>query len=211
MTSKFYFLFSRFLIFVLIFGWVFSGWPMIHIFAQEATSTPETPPAATSTSPTAAATSTSEVATSTPQDITSDEEVEETPTPEPPQPAAPPSEPLKERKLNKTVRWDNNAGHFCRAKNFSVNISNQNQVIVELELGGRRRDAELLEVGSLPLGIDITFLNNANYEWQPSKNESAAVLRIINQPGSQKGNFTVPMIYESGASTTICQINVINF
>jgi hypothetical protein len=36
-------------------------------------------------------------------------------------------------------------------------------------------------------------------------------LEIVNQPGSQKGNFSIPIIYTSSNSTTVCQINVINF
>jgi len=62
----------------------------------------------------------------------------------------------------------------------------------------------------LPDGIDITFLNNADYFLSPSKSDNAAVVQITNQPDSQKGNFSIPIIYQSGNSTTICQINIIN-
>ncbi len=201
------------LISTLIIGWVFSGWPMIHIFAQEATSTPETPPAATSTSPTAAATSTLEVATSTPQDITSNEEVEETPIPEPPQPAAPSLPPLKERKLNKHPVIAAGAKHNCRAENFKIDISGRTSAQARIALGGKKVRSGEIEIGSLPLGIDIQFSENRDYLRGVSQNDGAFNLEISNQEGSQKGNFSIPILYtdkESG-QTTVCQINVINF
>jgi hypothetical protein len=124
---------------------------------------------------------------------------------------SPPQPPLKERRFEKPVRFDKNPPHSCAAKNFSLNLSGVNQAIVEVEFTGMRSDSENLEIGSLPRGIDITFLNNADYSWSPSKSDSGAVLQIINHPGSQKGNFSIPIIYTSGNSTTVCQINIINF
>jgi len=136
---------------------------------------------------------------------------ESVPQPEPQPESTPPTPPLKERKLTKEIHIDAGARHSCAAKNFSLNLFGVNQAIMELEFTGMRSDLENLEIGSLPLGIDITFLNNADYSWSPSKSDSGAVLQIINQPGSQKGNFSIPIIYTSGNSTTVCQINVINF
>jgi len=117
---------------------------------------------------------------------------------------------IKERKFERLVHFDKNPQHACIAKNFNVDLSGKNQAIVELEFTGMRSDSENLEIGSLPLGIDITFLNNADYSWSPLKSDGGAVLQIVNQPGSQKGNFSIPIIYTSGNSTTVCQINVIN-
>lgn len=187
-----------FLLIVLISGWIFSGWPPTLSRAQETTSTP----------PDQATTSTSTIS-----DLeiapTEEELPEEAPPPsEPPQPQPP---PLKEHKLQKEVQLDKNARHSCDARTFSVNLSGRDQAIVELEFGGARSDFENIEIGNLPLGIDITFLDNANYEYQPKRSDRGAVLQIVNQPGSQKGNFSIPIIYVSGNSTTICQINIINF
>lgn len=195
-------------VFLLIIGWIFSGWPQMLSFAQEATSSPyqiatSTPPAETATS-----TPTDRTATST-SDEGPLEEVVSNSAPEPPQ--SQPS-PLKERKLNKEVRIDKDASHQCTAKIFTVDLSGRNSAAIEISLaGGRGGSGENLEIGSLPLGIDITFLNNAGYEWWPQKSEGTTVLQIISQPGSQKGNFSIPIIYQSGNSTTICQINIINF
>lgn len=95
-NSKFKIL-NSILIFIIITGWIFSGWTLGLSFAQEATSTPETatstveiatstPEIATSTSETAitieeTATSTAEIATSTPEIATSTPEIA-TSTPE---------------------------------------------------------------------------------------------------------------------------------
>jgi hypothetical protein len=118
---------------------------------------------------------------------------------------------LKERKYSKTFTLDQKANHFCAPKNFSLNLSGQEKAITELELGGKRIDAAMIEIGSLPPGIDITFLASGDYVWRPLQDENTAILYITNQPGSQKGNFSIPIIYTSGNSTTVCQINVINF
>jgi hypothetical protein len=146
-------------------------------------------------------------------EIVPEEESVDKPEPQPElQPeSTPPTPPLKERKLTKEIHIDIGARHSCAAKNFNVNLSGKNQAVVELEFTGMRSDSENLEIGSLPLGIDVTFLNNGDYSWSPSKSDSSAILQIVNQPGSQKGNFSIPIIYTSGNSTTICQINIINF
>jgi len=272
---NFYKFLQIFIIFLIIFAWIFSGWQATSLRAEEATSTlPDSAATsmsadltatstiadliATSTSETAtsttavtpvvtstpATTSTAEVATSvtsttsatsTPTDnFTSTQEVssqsstenlssqteapseeelveESVPQPEPQPEPTTPSPLLKERKFTKEVRIDAGARHFCVAKNFNVNLSGKNEAMVELEFTGMRSNYENLEIGSLPLGIDITFLNNADYSWSPLKSDDGAVLQIVNQPGSQKGNFSIPIIYQSGNSTTICQINIINF
>jgi hypothetical protein len=130
---------------------------------------------------------------------------------QPTSPTSLPKERIKERKLTKEIHIDARALHSCAAKNFSINLSGVNQVIAELEFTGMRSDFENLEIGSLPSGIDVIFLNNAAYEYWPQKRDGGVVLQITNQSGSQKGNFNIPIIYTSGNSTTVCQINVINF
>jgi len=200
-------------IFLIIFTQVFSGWPGILLYAQEEPLTPET---ATST-PSDDSTSTLAVSLPTegpaPTAETEEEELieEEPPQPEPQSDPAPQPLSLKKRKIEKEIHIDKNARHSCAVKGFTVNISGHGSVISELELNGERGDSENIEIGSLPLGVDITFLNNADYVYSPSRNEGSTVLQINNQSGSQKGNFSIVIIYTSGNSTTICQINVINF
>ncbi len=192
-----------FLMLVLITSWIFSGWPNMVSFAQESTLAPTE----------LIATSIVAVAPFSPiieQPVSEKLPAEEVQTSESSQPALPPQPALKERKLEKRIILDKNAQHECRATNFTIDISNKNSAIVELGLNGKRDSFEDLEIGSLPVGIDITFLNNANYAWSPAKSDNVAVLQITNQAGSQKGNFSIPIIYQSGNSTMICQINVIN-
>jgi hypothetical protein len=146
-------------------------------------------------------------------EVPSEEEfVEESvPQPELQQKLTPQLPLLKERKLEKEIHSDPKARHSCVAENFSINLSSVNQATVELKFTGMRSDSENLEIDNLPIGIDVTFLNNGDYSWSSSKSDSSAILQIVNHPGSQKGNFSIPIIYTSGNLTTICQINIINF
>ena len=117
---------------------------------------------------------------------------------------------LKERKFSKTIILDKNARHSCLAKTFTLNVSHIKQTTAFILFTGMRSSDENIEIGSLPFGIDITFSNN-NYFYNPSKNDEGIMLDIVNYDNSQKGNFSIPIIYMSGNSTTICQINIINF
>ena len=190
-----------FLVTILVFSWIFFGWPQMLSRAQEATSTVET------LSPVTEQPASEEPAEEPPA------EEEELQVPEPPQPELPPQPPLKKHKLERRISIDKNARHGCQAVNFTVDMSNKNSASVELGLHGQRGSLENIEIGSLPDGIDITFLNNADYFLSPSKSDNAVVVEIANQPGSQKGNFSVSIIYtQKGGkdSSVICQINIVN-
>jgi hypothetical protein len=151
------------------------------------------------------------------QIVNEDKQVEEDTSEEIIQPQEPlqPSQPItKERKLNKEIKIKKDAQYFCKAKSFYIDISNiNNERIFEIEFEGKKPKNGVLEIGSLPLGIDITFLNKADYEWNISQGENIAVLQIIKQEFSQKGNFNIPIIYtdKDSRESVICQINIINF
>jgi len=144
-----------------------------------------------------------------------EEENEEEET-EPSQPQLKPEEspqpPLKQRKLEKEVKIDFSAPYICKAKNFSIDLTGKNQVFVELELLGTKPQNSTLEIGNLPLGIDITFLNTTDYNFSPLPNETTAVLQITNQPGSQKGNFNIIILYTDNSTqkSSTCQVNIVN-
>jgi hypothetical protein len=125
----------------------------------------------------------------------------------------PPPVSLKERKLQKHIEVDPKATHSCRVAPFAIDISNNPSALVKITLARIRGEGqpEEIEIGSLPLGIEMVFANNKDYIYQPQANETTLDLEIKNQPGSQKGNFNIAIIYTSGNSTTMCQINVINF
>ncbi|MBI1888549.1 MAG: hypothetical protein HYS15_01250 [Candidatus Spechtbacteria bacterium] len=151
-------IFRFFLVTILIFYWIFSGWPPIVSRAQVATSTVET------ASSTGSGASSSPIVEQPASEEPSEEpSAEELQAPEQIQLALPPQPPLKKHKLEKRVILDKNPLHGCQAVHFTTDISNKNSAIVGLGLNGRRNDLENIEIGSLPEGIDITFLNNAGY------------------------------------------------
>lgn len=115
------------------------------------------------------------------------------------------------RVLNKEIKIDKNAKHSCEVKGGPIDISGRERTSVKLEFTGARRILEHLEIGSLPFGIDITFSSNGKYTYQLLKNKNSVVLEVVNQPDSQRGNFSIPVIYQSMGSATICQVNIINF
>jgi hypothetical protein len=65
----------------------------------------------------------------------------------------------------------------------------------------------------LPNGIDIVFENNSDYEYRPDPSQDTLVLDIQNEEGSQKGDFSVLIIFtreEVEDSSVICQMNITN-
>ena len=117
---------------------------------------------------------------------------------------------LKERKFREELAVSRESFHFCTVKDFIADLSQQNHETIELELGGIRGNTEILKIGNLPVGIDIIFQDNAGYEYYPSKSIGTVILNATNQQGSQRGNFSIPIIYISDGSIAICQINIIN-
>jgi hypothetical protein len=114
-------------------------------------------------------------------------------------------EPLKIRKFEKIINIKNTDNLSCSTDQFSINISEGETKFVNFKLKGER--IKNLEIGSLPAGIDIVFAENNDY--QISTNDDIVQLKIYRQRGSEKGNFSLPIIFSSKNSTIICQINVI--
>jgi hypothetical protein len=114
-------------------------------------------------------------------------------------------EPLKVRKFEKIINIKNTDNLFCSVDPFSINISEGETKFVNIKLSGG--GMKTLEIGSLPAGIDIVFAENNDY--QISTNNDIVQLKIYRQKGSEKGNFSLPIIFSSKNSTIICQINVI--
>jgi hypothetical protein len=114
-------------------------------------------------------------------------------------------EPLKVRKLEKMINIRNIDDLSCSADQFSVNIKEEETKFVNFKLKGE--GMKNLEIGSLPAGIDIVFAENNDY--QISTNKDIVQLKIYRQKGSEKGNFSLPIIFSSKNSTIICQINII--
>lgn len=127
--------------------------------------------------------------------------------PEPPLPI------LKERVYTKEIVIDPEALHACQAAPFSVDVSKRSTASVKLMLSGTWEGAYELEVGGLPLGIDMFFVRSDDYVYHPSVDEDTATLRVSAQEGAREGNFTVPVIFtkqEGKGSSVICQVNIVN-
>jgi hypothetical protein len=114
-------------------------------------------------------------------------------------------EPLKIRKFEKIINIKNLDNLSCSTDQFSINIKEGETKFVNFKLRGE--GIKNLEIGSLPAGIDIVFAENNDY--QISTNNDIVQLKIYRQRGSEKGNFSLPIIFSSKNSTIICQINVI--
>jgi hypothetical protein len=131
----------------------------------------------------------------------------------PPERILSPMAPLIERMLDRDFEIAEGAEHYCDAEIFKIDISGRASVPVRILLGGERIKSGEIEIGSLPLGIDILFSQNRDHLRGVSERDSALDLEIINQEGSQKGNFSIPIIFtdKERNQTTVCQMNIINF
>ena len=125
----------------------------------------------------------------------------------------PPSPPLSRRILERRVIVDKKATHSCEVETFRVDISGRDTVTVRVILMRDSSAPHEVEIGSLPDGVDITIAKNGAYRYAQGAEDRYLRLTIRNQEGSQKGNFTIPIIYtkKDGAdSSTVCQMNIIN-
>ena len=150
-----------------------------------------------------------------------------------------PPEQLSARNFEKEIIVQADADHSCRAENFHIDISGTRQaqariilsedniqadlddssiitaVIEDLMVSGQQSSSDIyqVEIGSLPLGIDVRFIANNRYIYQPEQHETVLDLDIKAQKNAPKGDFTVPIIYTHKGETessVICQINIQN-
>jgi hypothetical protein len=114
-------------------------------------------------------------------------------------------EPLKTRKIERKIDIKNVDNLSYSLDQFSVNIKEGETKFINLKLIGD--GIKNLEIGSLPNGIDVVFAENNDY--QISTNKDIVQIKIYRQKGSERGNFSIPIIFNSKNSTIICQINII--
>lgn len=110
---------------------------------------------------------------------------------------------LKERKINKNIEIKNPDNISCFFEPFSLEIKEGETKSVKLHLISQ--SLKNLEIGDLPPGIDLNF-EGGNYELTIS--DKILNLTLTRLPNSQKGNFSLPVVFSSQNSTIICQINV---
>jgi hypothetical protein len=114
-------------------------------------------------------------------------------------------EPLKVRKIERKIEIKNIDNLSCFGDQFVININEEETKFINLKFSNK--EMKRLEIGSLPAGIDIVFAQNNDYEIYT--NDEIVKLKIYRQKGSEKGNFSLPIIFNSKSSTIVCQINVI--
>ncbi len=122
-------------------------------------------------------------------------------------------EPLTVRKFTKDIVLDPKAIHTCRPEQFSFDLKNNREAELKLNLLKDDNYAYVLEVGGLPDGINVVFIENGDYVYQPLAGNDLVKLKLYRQVGAQKGNFTIPIVFTKKDvvdSSTICQFNVIN-
>ena len=146
------------------------------------------------------------------EEIITEEKAELIPNPvEMPPPL--PWPPLSIRNFTKNIIIDPSARHSCVAKSFTVDISMVDIYLTSFFLVKSGDSIYKLEIGSLPAGIDITFSKNNLHSYEPMPSETEIDLKIVNEDGSRKGNFSVTVYFtKKGAtdSSVTCQINVVN-
>lgn len=124
-----------------------------------------------------------------------------------------PLQQLSVRKFTRRIVSDRHAFHACEAETFRIDIVHKISATTRIML---ERDSDApyeIEIGALPLGIDVTFAKNASYKYIQGANDRFIELAINNQSGSQKGDFSIPIIYTQKSakdSSVICQINIVN-
>lgn len=152
-----------------------------------------------------------EEATTTPEEISEPVDQEESLSPSVVvQVSVPP--PLLARKLKKSISIDAQATHSCGLELFKVDISGQASATGRMILNPDADVPYEAEIGSLPAGIDLTFSQNGQHSISLG-HEKSLDLDIVSQPGSQKGDFNILLIYvQKGArdSSVVCQMNIVN-
>ena len=190
---------------------------------NEATTTAEALPVAVTDTPISTATTTESDAdsqrgqTGTVLGTTTDVSVEEEKTieelPHPAVQATSTETLLSVRKFERRIILDKKAAHTCEAESFRIDISGKSSAQARIILF-RDTDAPYeIEVGGLPYGIDILIAKNGMHRYTQGAEDRYLVLEIQNQLGSQKGDFSIPIVYTKKGvedSSVVCQINLVN-
>ncbi len=104
-----------------------------------------------------------------------------------------------------------NGSHTCSVTPFVVNISNTSAVTkVSIQnINHTGEESKTLVLGELPRGLNIMFANK-EFSQNITSPSTEFNISIEKNANSQKGSFTVPILYSVGETTVICQVNIIN-
>ncbi|MCX8016144.1 MAG: hypothetical protein N2692_02480 [Patescibacteria group bacterium] len=112
----------------------------------------------------------------------------------------------------KNLNIESNSSFSCSVEPFNIQIKEGDVKEVNVRLNKNPNALfQKITIGNLPQGLEIFFAKNIDYVITPDKDDKELVLKIIALPNSQKGNFSIPIIYQTDNLVTMCQINVVNF
>lgn len=115
------------------------------------------------------------------------------------------------RRIEKVFSLDSRAVHSCAAESFTVDISGQNGLTTRLLLAGADASIGDIEIGNPPDGFNVTFRRNNDYVLRVFGSD-AVDMTVVRRSDAQKGSFNVPILYskKNGASSVVCQLNLLN-
>lgn len=125
-------------------------------------------------------------------------------------------EELLVRTYSKEIVLDSNATHTCRADIFRADLQSESSSRARVTLFQNKKKGlpSFLEIGALPVGVNVVFKKNNEYTYTPGTRETVIEFDINRQAGAWEGDFTIPIIYtlqDSGKdSSVVCQINILN-
>lgn len=104
-----------------------------------------------------------------------------------------------------------NGSHTCSVSPFSVDISHTfatTKVSIQ-NINQIGQELKMLEIGELPRGFNVTFANQ-EFSQKITSTNTEFIISLEKNANSQKGSFTVPVLYSVGETTVLCQVNIIN-
>lgn len=117
--------------------------------------------------------------------------------------------------FNREVVFDSEAEHRCFIEPSRFELStnyttHSGEIVLEREPGPF---TDVLEVGNLPLGVDIIFADSQSYRVEVPAGTTRIPISVSQIPDSQKGSFYASFIYTRYGvgveSSTYCQIGII--
>ncbi len=119
------------------------------------------------------------------------------------------------RAYERVFTIDPNATHLCSVFPEVIDVSDAESREFVLSLThGTSTGQEIVELGSMPYGIDLTFEENDAYRFLRAERTDSLRVHITTLPGAQRGSMSIPVIYRKDVdgrdSFTTCQINIIN-